>query len=88
MQSTALAPAQPSKPCLPNAQIESALKHDTKDADFLRPGELVTTAEAAAILGCSVATLYNARCLKKGPPSIKVGTMVRYIRSRLTEWVA
>lgn len=54
----------------------------------LQPGELLTEAEAAEILNCSRTTLANARSLKKGPPFVKVGAMVRYIRSRLMEWAA
>lgn len=62
----------------------------TSSIDYspLAPGELVTEAEAAAILNCSRATLANARSAKRGPPYVKCGTLVRYFRSRLTEWVA
>lgn len=52
----------------------------------IEAGELITEAEAAAILKCARATLSNARSLKKGPPFVRVGTMIRYYRSRLTEW--
>lgn len=56
------------------------------DLASLAPGELVTEAEAAEILRCSRATLANARSLNRGPRFVRVGTMVRYFRSSLTEW--
>jgi hypothetical protein len=56
------------------------------DLSTLAPGELVTEAKAATILDCSRATLANARSLGRGPAFVKVGTMVRYFRSTLTEW--
>lgn len=56
------------------------------DLASLAPGELVTEAEAAETLKCSRTTLANARSAGRGPRFVKIGTMVRYFRSTLTEW--
>lgn len=50
--------------------------------------EILTTAEAAALLKCSKQYLEGARLRGDGPRFSKIGRMVRYRRSSLLEWLA
>jgi excisionase family DNA binding protein len=52
------------------------------------PPHLLTLAEAAAYLGVQVKTLYEWRRLRKGPPSIAVGRLVKYRAADLDAWLA
>lgn len=55
----------------------------------LKPGDLVTEAEAAAILGAARHTLQNWRASRKGPPFRKVGQrLVRYHVADLAAFAA
>lgn len=59
--------------------------HSTK---FYTPAErLLTTAEAAEVLGLSPAFLANMRVKGGGPCFFKLGHAVRYSREQLLEWV-
>lgn len=49
--------------------------------------ELLTIAEAAAILRTPVATLRYWRHIGTGPHSFRVGRSVRYWRTGLVEWL-
>lgn len=51
--------------------------------------ELITPAEAAAILGVRPASLAVWRC-RRSPdiPFVKVGSLVRYERLALEDWIA
>ena len=58
---------------------------------ILQPGDLVDEREAAAILGCAIATLRNWRSARprKGPRFRKIGKrMVRYSRTDLAAFIA
>lgn len=55
----------------------------------LEPGDLVTTAEAAAILGLAEQTLCNWRWTGKGPLARRVGARaVRYLRCDLESFLS
>lgn len=47
----------------------------------------MTLPEAAAYLRVSERTLYDWRWKKKGPPSIKVGALVRYLVADLDAYL-
>lgn len=50
---------------------------------------LISTAEAAALLGCAKATLNVDRCRRRwGVPFVRVGRLVRYRPSDLERWLA
>jgi Helix-turn-helix domain len=49
---------------------------------------LLTPVEAAQVLGLSPATLATWRCLRKGPPYVKLGGRVGYQRDSLASWRA
>jgi len=49
---------------------------------------LLTLAEAAEYLGVKAKTLYEWRRLRKGPPSIAVGRLVKYRAADLDAWLA
>lgn len=57
----------------------------------LRDDCLVSTAQAARLLGLSQKTLRALRCDRAGPPCLKMGTAaqarVLYRRSALEQWV-
>lgn len=58
-------------------------------ANNIAPGDLLTEAEAAAILGCAVQTLRNWRWQGIGPRVRRIGKrMVRYSRKDLADFVA
>jgi predicted DNA-binding transcriptional regulator AlpA len=48
---------------------------------------LVTEPEAARILAISVRTLQAWRVQDAGPPYVRVGRLIRYVRSSLIAWV-
>lgn len=48
---------------------------------------LLTLAEAAEYLGVKVKTLYEWRRLRKGPPSLQVGRLVKYRVDDLDAWL-
>jgi predicted DNA-binding transcriptional regulator AlpA len=51
------------------------------------PKEILTTKEAAALLGCSTQYLEIARVRGDGPPFAKIGSrLIRYKRSTLLDW--
>ncbi len=53
------------------------------------PGDLIDEREAAAVIGCAVATLRNWRALRQGPRYRKIGArMVRYHRADLAAFIA
>jgi len=52
-----------------------------------RPSPMLTLPEAAAYLRVSERTLYDWRWKRKGPPGIKVGSLVRYLVADLDEWL-
>lgn len=52
-----------------------------------RAERLLTTAEAAQVLGLSPAFLANLRVKGGGPRFFKLGHAVRYSRGQLTEWM-
>lgn len=53
------------------------------------PDDLLTTKEAAALLGMSAATLAQYRYIEKGPRYVKVrGHLVRYRRSDVAAYEA
>ncbi len=49
--------------------------------------DMLDTTGAAAFLGLARRTLEIWRCKKKGPPYFKVGSLVRYRRADLQEWL-
>lgn len=49
--------------------------------------EYLTTAEAAALVGCSERTLQSWRGAGQGPPSVKLGNLVRYKREDVDAWI-
>lgn len=52
------------------------------------PGErLWTVTEVSSYLGVPVATLYQWRYLRQGPPSFRVGRHVRYDPAQLAVWL-
>lgn len=48
---------------------------------------LLTVPELADYLAVPVATLYQWRYLRKGPPGFRIGRHVRYRRSDVNEWI-
>ena len=54
------------------------------------PKRLLPAKDAAAILGGGVSegTLANWRCARKGPPYVKIGTLIRYDPDDLARWIA
>ncbi|MBW1954033.1 MAG: helix-turn-helix domain-containing protein [Deltaproteobacteria bacterium] len=44
--------------------------------------------EAAKFLGLKPQTLRNLRCYRKGPPYLKLGRAVRYLRADLEAYLA
>ncbi len=46
----------------------------------------VTTEEAAEFLGIGPATMTNWRVVRRGPPFLKMGGLIRYERSALEAW--
>jgi excisionase family DNA binding protein len=50
--------------------------------------EILTTKEAAALLGCSRQLLEGARVRGDGPPFSRIGRLIRYRRSTLLEWLS
>lgn len=55
-------------------------------APDVRP-ELLGVEQAAARLGVQPKTLYEWRRLRKGPPSLRVGRLVKYRSDVLDEWI-
>ncbi|WP_308159221.1 helix-turn-helix domain-containing protein [Curtobacterium sp. ISL-83] len=56
-------------------------------APVLDPGDMVSSAEAGALLGVSVKTLANWRSSGSGPRFSKRGRVVRYQRAELEQWL-
>jgi excisionase family DNA binding protein len=48
---------------------------------------LWTVADAATFLGVPVATLYQWRHKRIGPPAYRVGRHLRYVPSEVREWL-
>jgi len=48
---------------------------------------LLTTEEAARLLGCTQAALNKFRMQKTGPPYFRVGRLIRYRRADLSRWL-
>jgi excisionase family DNA binding protein len=48
---------------------------------------LVTEPEAARVLAVSVRTLQAWRVQDAGPPYVRVGRLIRYVRSSLIAWI-
>ncbi len=51
------------------------------------PDRLLTITELADYLGVPVATLYQWRYRREGPPGFRVGRHVRYRWSDVQEWI-
>ncbi|MEO0464939.1 MAG: helix-turn-helix domain-containing protein [Pseudomonadota bacterium] len=49
---------------------------------------LISTDEAAALLGLSPRTLEALRFRREGPPYVKLGRAVRYDLGELEDWIA
>lgn len=49
--------------------------------------KLISSKEAAAVLGISPGTLENWRTRGYGPPYIKYGTLVKYEIGAVYEWI-
>ena len=49
---------------------------------------LVEAELAARILGVDPRTLANWRCLRRGPPYVKIGSLVRYQMSDIENFIA
>ena len=49
--------------------------------------QLLTVKELAEFLGVPVATLYQWRYRREGPPGFRVGRYVRYRRVDVVEWI-
>jgi len=54
----------------------------------MRDGDLITTREAAAMLGVAPRTLEGWRLRGGGPRYVAVGRLVRYRRAELERWLA
>ena len=48
---------------------------------------LLDTQAASALLGCSAAALSKFRTQRRGPPYVRVGRLVRYLRPDLLRWI-
>jgi excisionase family DNA binding protein len=48
---------------------------------------LISAQELADYLGVPVATLYQWRCRREGPPGFRVGRHVRYRWSDIEDWI-
>lgn len=53
-----------------------------------KDAELLTTAEAAALTKLSMAWFERQRWLRTGPPYVRRGRSVRYVKSELLAWWA
>lgn len=49
---------------------------------------LLTTKQASMFLNVSEVTLRQWRHKREGPPCVKLGSLVRYDKDRLEEWLA
>ncbi|NMW64616.1 helix-turn-helix domain-containing protein [Mobiluncus mulieris] len=49
--------------------------------------ELMSTAECAAFLGVTIATLQQWRTRRTGPPWAKAGVKVIYLRKNVMKWL-
>lgn len=59
-----------------------------QDATPIKPGDLLDTKDAAALLGIEPRTLENWRWARKGPKPRKIGTRtVRYLRADLLAFI-
>ncbi|HET8555476.1 MAG TPA: helix-turn-helix domain-containing protein [Rhodanobacteraceae bacterium] len=62
---------------------------NTSNLQDLKPGDLLTDREAAAVLNIGVRTLRNWRCNDLGPRWVKIGQRaVRYHRRDLAAFIA
>ena len=52
-----------------------------------RVDRLLTTGELAAYLGVPVATLYQWRYRREGPPGFRVGRYIRYRPTDVQQWI-
>lgn len=52
-----------------------------------RQDELLSTAQAAAVLAMKPSTLAKWRVLDEGPPYVRVGKSIKYSRADLAEWL-
>jgi hypothetical protein len=60
----------------------------TRTGTLLDPNEhLLDTDQAAPIVGCSTKKLANDRSAHKGPPYIKIGSLVRYRLADLQQFI-
>ena len=50
------------------------------------PDVALTPAEASVLLGVTVGTLGNWRWSGRGPPYVKIGAAVRYVRGSTLAW--
>lgn len=57
-------------------------------SEALNIPEAITEIEAARYIGMSRSWLAQARMRGNGPPYIKIGRSVRYLRSDLDAWLA
>jgi len=48
---------------------------------------MLTTKEAAALIGCAPITLAKLRCTGGGPVFLKIGRAVRYARADIDAWL-
>jgi excisionase family DNA binding protein len=55
--------------------------------DMKHRDRLLTVQELAEYLAVPVATIYQWRYLRKGPPGFRIGRHVRYRRSDVEEWI-
>jgi len=53
-----------------------------------KDAELLTTAEAATLTKMSIAWFERQRWLREGPPYVRRGRSVRYVKSELLAWWA
>lgn len=57
------------------------------DEKIINPDPLLDTMNAAAYIGCTANHLARLRMRREGPPYFKHGSLVRYRRSALDEWI-
>ena len=75
----------PVPPTQPPSEVSVPARPLTSPARILRP--YLRGGEAAELIGVSVRTLEKYRCTGGGPPFLKVGSRVLYLREDVEAWL-
>lgn len=72
----------------PNVRARQARARTILDDRIPAADELLTAREISTDGGPAVKTLANWRALKKGPPFVRQGRFVRYVRADYLRWIS